>query len=652
MRLVRWTPDDLVRRLDDVVAVYGEAMGYRTDLLEARRGYIATHVRRPGFRAVASLTSEGHLAGFGYGYLGASGQWWHDQVHRALDAPTRTRWLTHCFEVVELHVRPTGAGARPGRRSAARAARHGGGRHHAAVHPGGRRADLAGLAVVPTVRLRRRAARLPLPRRRAAVRRARSGSAARAHRRHDPADLLDTARRPGARPDLLPAHHRRHPGRAHRGHRRPRLAALGRPRAAQPGSTGGGGAGRGGHRRRVRDRGDRGGHRLAVRQLRLLRRAGPQAGRGATDHSAGLDLDGLAGVAGRGPTDRPAAARGSRRQRADGGSMGGADRAGHGGAGRLGPLPRPADGGRGLLGLARRHPGVARPGRHPGQQLPGLAALRGADDERAAPAGRAGRRAHRSAGPPDGRALPVDVLLQHPGPRRLPRPARLGALGRRRHVGDRRTAGGDPAPRPAQPSPPAGGPPATPPPASTRPDDRPARPADRRRRVDRAHLAQRRPLAAPAQRPARRRRRTGGRAAAAARRGRPGSRPACARCSPSAAYPGCASWSSTTGPPTAPPTWSARWPATTPGHAAHRGRPAAGLAGQAARLLAAGHPGRPGRHRAGLRRRRRGARPARRGRGRHRAARRPARRCCRRTPGSWWRRRPTGWCSRCCSGSG
>ncbi|MEV0810176.1 GNAT family N-acetyltransferase [Micromonospora sp. NPDC050200] len=116
MRLVRWTPDDLVRRLDDVVAVYGEAMNYRADLLEARRGYIATHVRRPGFRAVASLTTEGHLAGFGYGYLGAPGQWWHDQVHWALDPPARRRWLTDCFEVVELHVRPPAQGHRLGTR--------------------------------------------------------------------------------------------------------------------------------------------------------------------------------------------------------------------------------------------------------------------------------------------------------------------------------------------------------------------------------------------------------------------------------------------------------------------------------------------------------------------------------------------------------
>jgi ribosomal protein S18 acetylase RimI-like enzyme len=109
MRLVPWTPVDLARRLDDVVAVYGEAMGYRPELLEARRGYIATHVRRPGFRAVATLASDGRLAGFGYGYTSAPGQWWHDQVRTALAEPERW-WLTDCFEVVELHVRPAAQG--------------------------------------------------------------------------------------------------------------------------------------------------------------------------------------------------------------------------------------------------------------------------------------------------------------------------------------------------------------------------------------------------------------------------------------------------------------------------------------------------------------------------------------------------------------
>lgn len=110
MRLVAWQPDDLLRRLDDVVTVYGEAMGYRQELLQTRRGYIASHVRRPGFRAVATLTPEGRLAGFGYGYTSAGGQWWHDQVRSALDEQSRRRWLADCFEVVELHVRPVAQG--------------------------------------------------------------------------------------------------------------------------------------------------------------------------------------------------------------------------------------------------------------------------------------------------------------------------------------------------------------------------------------------------------------------------------------------------------------------------------------------------------------------------------------------------------------
>jgi ribosomal protein S18 acetylase RimI-like enzyme len=110
MRLVPWQPDDLLRRLDDVVAVYGEAMGYRAELLQTRRGYIGAHVRRPGFRAVATLTADGRLAGFGYGYTSGAGQWWHDQVRHALDDAGRRRWLTDCFEVVELHVRPAAQG--------------------------------------------------------------------------------------------------------------------------------------------------------------------------------------------------------------------------------------------------------------------------------------------------------------------------------------------------------------------------------------------------------------------------------------------------------------------------------------------------------------------------------------------------------------
>ncbi len=110
MRLVAWTPEDLIRRLDDVIRVYGQAMGYPRDLLETRRGYIAGHVHRSGFRAVATLDPAGALLGFGYGYTSASGQWWHDQVRSALSRSARKIWLANCFEVVELHVQPATQG--------------------------------------------------------------------------------------------------------------------------------------------------------------------------------------------------------------------------------------------------------------------------------------------------------------------------------------------------------------------------------------------------------------------------------------------------------------------------------------------------------------------------------------------------------------
>ena len=65
------------------------------------------HTRRDGFRFLAARTADGALAGIVYGYLGSSGQWWHDLVSAAMSREQRARWLApgH-FEFVELHVGP------------------------------------------------------------------------------------------------------------------------------------------------------------------------------------------------------------------------------------------------------------------------------------------------------------------------------------------------------------------------------------------------------------------------------------------------------------------------------------------------------------------------------------------------------------------
>lgn len=116
MTLVSWGPDDLAGRLDEILDVYAQAMGYSPDLVASRRGFVATHTRRAGFRAVATLDEAGRVLGFGYGYRGERGQWWHEQVavglHRNGGGPAAyQRWMGDSFELVELHVLPRAQGA-------------------------------------------------------------------------------------------------------------------------------------------------------------------------------------------------------------------------------------------------------------------------------------------------------------------------------------------------------------------------------------------------------------------------------------------------------------------------------------------------------------------------------------------------------------
>jgi ribosomal protein S18 acetylase RimI-like enzyme len=116
MTVVPWHADDLLPRLDDILTVYGQAMGYPAELLAARREYMAAHTSRQGFRAVVTLDDDGAMLGFGYGYTSVPGQWWHDHVRAAIHRKSRSAWLSDCFELVELHVRPGAQGRGAGER--------------------------------------------------------------------------------------------------------------------------------------------------------------------------------------------------------------------------------------------------------------------------------------------------------------------------------------------------------------------------------------------------------------------------------------------------------------------------------------------------------------------------------------------------------
>jgi GNAT superfamily N-acetyltransferase len=101
-------------------SIYGAAMDRSPEVVVQRRDIIAAHVTYTGFVAAGAYTestaNEPELVGFGYGYRGAPGQWWHDVVADALGRDLARRWLRDGFELAELHVLPTHQGHGLGKR--------------------------------------------------------------------------------------------------------------------------------------------------------------------------------------------------------------------------------------------------------------------------------------------------------------------------------------------------------------------------------------------------------------------------------------------------------------------------------------------------------------------------------------------------------
>ncbi len=113
-QLVELTPASLAGRIDDALRLYVDAMGYPPSTARHRRSLWLDHTRRPGWRAVGWLDSSDRLLGIGYGYTGAPGQWWFEEVRRGLRGRTAAApapdWLADYFELTELHVRPDAQG--------------------------------------------------------------------------------------------------------------------------------------------------------------------------------------------------------------------------------------------------------------------------------------------------------------------------------------------------------------------------------------------------------------------------------------------------------------------------------------------------------------------------------------------------------------
>ena len=140
--LIDLPPNDMERRLNDALGVYVEAMRYPRGTESQRAAMWLEHIRRRGWQGVAVVEVEAPeepaapegpggpqaaqapssaelstapLLGVAYGYPGAPGQWWQQQVVLGLQRgglPPQEigRLMNSYFELTELHIHPRAQG--------------------------------------------------------------------------------------------------------------------------------------------------------------------------------------------------------------------------------------------------------------------------------------------------------------------------------------------------------------------------------------------------------------------------------------------------------------------------------------------------------------------------------------------------------------
>ena len=113
-RFVDLSQDELRARLPEALSLYVMAMRYPSGTAEQRAPMWLAHMLRTDWRCVVALDQDDAMVGIAYGYRGAPGQWWHEQVRRGIVERSgrefADQWLDDYFELTEVHVHPAGQG--------------------------------------------------------------------------------------------------------------------------------------------------------------------------------------------------------------------------------------------------------------------------------------------------------------------------------------------------------------------------------------------------------------------------------------------------------------------------------------------------------------------------------------------------------------
>ncbi len=134
--LIDLPPRDMQRRLAEALGVYVDAMRYPRGTENQRAAMWLEHLGRRGWQGVAAVEvdapeaaeaavaaggppaaelADAPLVGVAYGYPGAPGQWWQQQVvlglQRVGSPPQQiSQLMSSYFELTELHIHPRAQG--------------------------------------------------------------------------------------------------------------------------------------------------------------------------------------------------------------------------------------------------------------------------------------------------------------------------------------------------------------------------------------------------------------------------------------------------------------------------------------------------------------------------------------------------------------
>ncbi|WP_440897096.1 GNAT family N-acetyltransferase [Amphibacillus sp. Q70] len=96
--------DSNEENIEATANLYKEIWQIEDDSVKAR---FLKHSTYEDYKCIVAQNEKSEIVGFSYGYTSLPGQYYNGLLKREFSSKEQTKWLTDCFELVELAVHPS-----------------------------------------------------------------------------------------------------------------------------------------------------------------------------------------------------------------------------------------------------------------------------------------------------------------------------------------------------------------------------------------------------------------------------------------------------------------------------------------------------------------------------------------------------------------